>query len=78
MRRLAEQDVFVLNGDSYKKHKFETSATLQPWVDKKWLGLSCVQAHSELSLSDQLFPFLRDGWDWLMPFYEFFLTLPEL
>ena len=33
-------------------------------------------AHDGLSLSDRLFPFIRDGWDWLMPFYEYFLTLP--
>ena len=77
-RRLEQQDVFCLSGDAYKKHRMETTPLLQPWVDKKWLGLECQRGHSELSLSDQLFPFLRDGYDWLMPFYEYFLTLPEL
>ena len=28
--------------------------------------------------AEDFFPFLRDGLDWLMPFYEYFLTLPEL
>ena len=77
-RRLQTQDVFALTGDSYKKHKMETSPLLQPWVDKKWLGLQCGRDHGELDLSDALFPFVRDGYDWLMPFYEYFLTLPEL
>ena len=78
VRRLNSQEIFTLHGESYKKHKLETTATLQPWVDKKWLGLSCVQAHSELSLSERLYPFLQDGFDFLLPFYEFFLNLPGL
>lgn len=77
-RRLEGQDVFALTGDSYKKHKLETTPLLQPWVDKKWLGLEHRAPHDAISLSDQLFPFLRDGWDWLMPFYTYFLTLPAI
>ena len=56
----------------------ETTPLLQSWVDKKWLGLQCSRGHGELDLSDKLFDFIRDGYDWLMPFYEYFLTLPEL
>ena len=77
-RKLKTQDVFVLGGETFKKHKMETTPLLQSWVDKKWLGLEHRTAHDEISLSDRLFTFIRDGWDWLMPFYEYFLTLPEL
>ena len=77
-RSLEGQEIFQLTGESYKKHRFETTPMLQPWVDKKWLGLEHRAAHGELSLSDQLFPFLRDGFDFLLPFFEYFLTLPEL
>lgn len=77
-RRLQTQDVFVLSGESFKKHKLETSPLLQSWVDKKWLGLEHRALHNEISLSDRLFGFIAEGWDWLMPFYEYFLTLPEL
>lgn len=77
-RRLATQDVFVLSGESYKKHRFETTPLLQPWVDKKWLGLEHQAPHDELSLSDRLFPFLRDCFDFLLPYYEFFLSLPNI
>ena len=77
-RRLAQQDVFVLSGESYKKHRFETSPLLQPWVDKKWLGLEHRAPHDALSLSDRLFPFLREGFDFLLPFYEYFLSLPNI
>ena len=77
-KKLQRQSVFVLGGESYKKPKMETTPLLMPWVNKKWLGLEHRAAHDEISLSDRLFPFVRDGWDWLMPFYEYFLTLPEL
>lgn len=77
-RRLATQDVFTLTGDSYKKHKLETTPLLQPWVDKKWLGLEHRAPHDALSLSDRLFPFLREGFDFLLPFYEYFLSLPNI
>ena len=77
-RRLEQQEVFSLTGETYKKHRMETTPLLQSWVDKKWIGFQCSRGHGELDLSDQLFPFVRDGWDWLMPFYQYFLTLPEL
>lgn len=77
-RRLQSQDVFALTGELYKKHRMETTPLLQPWVDRKWLGIQCEREHGELDLSDGLFPFVRDAYDWLMPFYQYFLTLPEL
>ena len=77
-RKLLTQKDFVLGGAEYKKPRMQTSELLQPWVNKKWLGLECRRSHDELGLSERLFPFLRDGFDWLMPFYEYFLTLPAL
>ena len=77
-RRLQKQDVFVLGGESFKKHKMLTTPLLQSWVDKKWLGLECRREHGDLDLSGDLLPFVLKGIDWLMPFYEYFLTLPEL
>ena len=77
-KRLAKQDVFVLGGESYKKRRMETTPLLQSWVDKKWLGFQCRRDHGDLDFTEDFFPFLRDGLDWLMPFYEYFLTLPEL
>jgi hypothetical protein len=68
----------VLAGERYKKHRMETTPLLQSWVDKKWLGFQHRGDHGELDLSERLLPFVRDGIDWLMPFYEYFLTLPEL
>ncbi len=77
-KKLEKQDVFVLGGDSYKKHRMETTPLLQSWVDKKWLGFQHRGDHGELDLSERLLPFVRDGLDWLMPFYAYFLALPEL
>ncbi len=78
VRRLQTQQQFVLGGESYQRHRIRTTPLLQPWVDKKWLALECRRSHDACSLSDRLFPFLRDGLDWLMPFYEYFLKLPAL
>ena len=77
-RRLQTQDVFALSGERYKKPRMQTTPLLQSWVDRKWLGIQCERAHGELDLSDRLFDFIAEGWDWLMPFYEYFLTLPAL
>ena len=77
-RRLQKQDVFGLGGEGYKKHRMQTTPLLQSWVDKKWLGIECRREHGELGFSSDLLPFLKKGLDWLMPFYEYFLNLPEL
>ena len=77
-RRLAKQSVFSLGGEAYKKHKMEASPLLQSWVDRKWIGFECRRDHGDLDFTDQLLPFLQEGIDWLMPFYEYFLTLPKL
>lgn len=75
-RRLQKQDVFVLGGESYKRPKLSTTPLLQPWADKKSLMLICRRDHGALDCSDALFPFVRDGFDFLMPYYEYFLNLP--
>ena len=77
-RRLQKQDTFVLGGQRYKKHKIETSPLLQPWADSKYFTLECRRDHGDLDFTDELFDFVKNGYDWLMPFYKYFLTLPEL
>ena len=77
-RRLDKQKDFTLGGQRYKKRKIETTPLLQSWADSKYFTLECRRDHGDLDFSEALFPFVRDGFDWLMPFYEYFLTLPEL
>lgn len=77
-RRLQTQDVFSLGGDCYKRPKLTTTPLLQPWADRKTLLLICRRDHGELDCSEALFPFVRDGLDFLMPYYEYFLRLPAL
>ena len=72
-----KQDTFVLGGRRYKKHKIETSPLLQDWADSKYFTLECRRDHGDLDFSEELFAFVQSGLDWLMPFYEYFLTLPE-
>ena len=77
-RRLKRQKTFVLGGESYKKHKLLTTPLLQDWADKKYFTLECRRDHGDLDFTDELFDFVKNGYDWLMPFYKYFLTLPEL
>lgn len=77
-RRLQRQNTFVLGGQSYKKHKIETTPLLQSWADKKYFTLECRRDHGDLDFTEDLLLFLQDGLDRLMPYYEYFLTLPAL
>lgn len=74
--RLNAQTEFVLEGQEYSRHKAPAHPALDPWYQKKHYSL----VHSEPngaalydhSLADRIF----EGWRFLMPFYEYFATLP--
>ncbi len=78
VRKFRRQSTFVLSGEKYKKHKLETTPLLQDWADRKYLGFEFRREQDDLCYSDRLFPAVRDGFDALMPYYEYFLTLPAL
>ncbi len=76
-RKLNRQSEFILWGDRYKKQKYEAGPLLTDWVNRKNIGL-----HSQNLHPDGFGPALQDrvlaAFDWMMPYYQFFSTLPEL
>lgn len=78
VRKFRRQKEFTLGGQKYKKHKVETTHLLQDWTDRKYLSFDVQKEQDEVCYSDRLFDTIRDGFDRLMPYYMYFLTLPEL
>ena len=77
-RRFARQDTFALYGEPYKKPKMQTSSVLQDWANRRELGFHCEKPHDEISLGPALYETLRQGFDFLIPYFEYLTTLPEL
>ena len=66
-----KQDVFVLGGPEYKKPKGHTGDALGAWYNKRWLELSCRRAYDELSYSPALAEALKEGFAFLVPYYQY-------
>ena len=75
VERLAEnlqaQDVFHLDGEDYKRPKGDKGELLNPWYNKKCLGVEYTRDFGGDLLSSDLPRILCDGFDFLMPYYEF-------
>lgn len=74
VRTFNGQDVFVLEGEDYKKSKGETTALLAPWYNKKTLALTGHGQPSE-TFSPAFVDKLTGGYKALMPFYRYFISL---
>ncbi len=71
-RAVREQKVFSLSGPDYKRPKGERGELLNPWYNKRWLGLDCTHDFGGALFSPELPRILADGYDFLMPYYELF------
>jgi uncharacterized protein (TIGR02453 family) len=74
--RQVEKSKFTLFGDAYKRPKGDVGPLLNPWYNRKNVGV-CFEDNCEGVLFT---PALRDevleGFRFLMPFYRYFDTLP--
>lgn len=77
-RCFAQQSEFVLWGQPYKKQKYQAGPLLTDWVNRRELGFHSQHLHGEDSFGPGLRDRLISAYDWLMPYYQFFSTLPEL
>ena len=80
MERLARafrrQDAFQLEGEDYRRSKGDPSSLLRPWYQKKNFTLSRSCPHDQLLFSHDLVDTLVEGYEFLLPFYRYFITLP--
>ena len=74
-RRFQKQDVFVLEGEDYKRPKAAHSRLLTPWYSKKSFALSHDAPHGEPLWSHDLVDLLLEGYEFLLPYYEYMLSL---
>ena len=73
---LAGQEEFVLEGQSYKKPRSAPAAeALAPWYTKKNFSLTHEEPLSEELFSRDIVKRLQKGYDFLLPFYRYFVTL---
>ena len=74
-RRLNKQDQFILEGTDYKRPKAAPSPLLQPWYDKKSFAISHSAPHQDLLWSHELADVLVDSYEFLLPYYQYILSL---
>ena len=72
---LEKQDEFILDGDEYKRKKEAPSPKSSAWYNKKSITLIHEQQNGEELFSPQLADRLVSGYKFLMPFYDYFITL---
>ena len=77
--KLEEQDVFVLDSPEYKRPKEGTpDGILAKWYNRKGFSISCERGWDEVLESRQIVDDLLKGYDFLMPYYEYFTEMCDL
>ena len=72
---LDKQEEFFLDGEEYKRKKEAPSPKTAAWYNRKSLVLMHTQANGEELFSPELADRLVSGYQFLMPFYDYFVTL---
>jgi uncharacterized protein (DUF2461 family) len=75
-RALAKQEEFVLNGQEYKKPKpGMPDPVLEPWYRLKNFSIAHEEPLTEELFSRDIAERLKRGYDFLLPYYRYFVTL---
>ena len=72
---LTKQDEFVLDGNEYKRVKVGPTASTEAWYNKKSILLDHEQQNGSELYSPRLVERIVKGYQFLMPFYDYFITL---
>jgi len=72
---LGKQEEFILDGEEYKRKKEAPSQKTVAWYNKKSLVLMHEQQNGEELFSPALADRLVTGYEFLMPFYDYLITL---
>ncbi len=74
--RQIEKSKFTLFGAEYKRPKGDAGALLNPWYNRKNIGVSFEDNCEGVFFTPALFDEVLDGFRFLVPFYQYFDTLP--
>jgi len=72
---LEQQDEFTLDGEEYKRKKEAPTEKTAAWYNRKSLVLMHEQKNGEELYTPDLADRLVRGYQFLMPFYDYFITL---
>ena len=72
---LEKQDEFSLDGEEYKRKKEAPTQKTSDWYNRKSISLIHRQQNGEDLFSPKLADRLVAGYKFLMPFYDYFVTL---
>ena len=73
-RRLKKDGRFSVQGRDYARPKGDPSPLLTPWYNKKDISLGCDRPFDGLVCSPELADALVDGFVFLEPYYQYFLS----
>ncbi len=74
-RKLNRQDRFHLEGEEYARKKPAPAPVLVPWISRKHITVCRDEDYSSRSESRALVADLKTGFDFLIPYYQFFEKL---
>ena len=77
-RRVQRQNTFQLEGRDFARRKVEHSALLDPWLNKRSIMLDCSHGHDALEASHDLADAVYEGFQFLMPYYDYFDALRHI
>ena len=78
VRTFNRQGDFTLQGEAYKRPKAAPSPLLTPWFSQKHIVLGREVPHDDAILSRRVVDTLKEGYDFLEPYYRYFAALcPE-
>ena len=64
--------MFRLEGENYARRKGHADERIGAWYNKKYISLSCNRKYDALCCSHDLVDVIKEGFAFLMPYYEFF------
>ena len=71
-RKLDRQQTFFLRGDEYARPKGHTDDALSGWYNRRSFSIACEREYDELSYSRDLLDAVKAGYEFLIPYYEYF------
>ena len=77
-KALRGQTEFTLGGDTYKRPKAGApSELLAPWFQMKTISITHEEKLTEELFSRDVVDRIKTGYTFLLPYYDYFLTLPS-
>ena len=71
-RRLARRRDLTLAGEDYKRPRGDVGELLNPWYNKRWVGVAAAFDYDERAYSPALPDQVTEAYEFLLPYYELF------